>query len=538
MLNKKLIVSILLVVTFVLQLTGCAQGATTPDPATSSPDDTVVSGPDEVEYKDHQKITWAVYMDQQITDINDDEFSKIWSERFNIEWEILAMTYDTWNEKVRIWTNSQDLPDVTQWEYNHVDGMIYAEQELIMKLPDDWQTRWTNAAKAFNDTEIGPKLAEASGGTYYLPRPVFSNNKPTDVLITHQGIYMRTDWMEAVGADIKPYYTVEEIMDVARLIKQNDPGNVGDRLIPIGNGVNELPWYFIYPLSTYSMDSSMYYQDDEGNYQWGPAAQETLQGLKYYEQAYREGLIHPEFFTENVGNHQENFYTAGISGMCQAPGMAQVALRFANNFKESLGLEAEEWLNFAFCVGLDGKYHGPEALNFWGTLMFAPNLSTEKFERIMDVIDYSCTEQGQYEIRMGIEGVDWELDANGELVNLMEAGMTAVEKYYSIRPFYHNMYILSDDFGLINPAYPQIFRDMSYNQYQTKYSLVDDSSLGRTDWDVYFHDSDAKRRTLFNLAEEYAALVIADGEMENKWNAWVAEKMKLVQPVLDELNAK
>ena len=535
--KTKLIISVLLVVVFMFQVAGCAQ-QTPSEPATSTPADTVVSEPGEKDFSEPQKISWAVWADQ-LTDINNDDFAKIWAERFNVEWDIITMTFDTWDEKVRIWANAQDLPDVTQWSYNHVDGMIYAEQELIMRLPDDWQAKWPNTAKAFTDTEIGPRLIEEFGGTYYLPRPVFSNNKPTETLLHHQGIYMRKDWVEAVGAEVKPYYSVEELMDVARLIKANDPGNAGDNLIPMGNGIADLPWLFIYPLSTYSMSSYEYYQDDDGNYQWGPAAQETLEGLKYYEQAYREGLLHPEFFVKNTGvNHQENFYMAGISGMCSAPGMAQVALRFSNNFKENLDLETEEWLNFAFCVGLDGKYHGPEAPNFWGTLMFSPSLSAEKFERVMDVIDYSCTNQGQYEIRMGIEGIDWELDANGELVNLMEAGMTAVDKYYCIRPFYHNMYILSDDFGLINPSYPQVFRDMSYNQYQTKYSLVDDSSLGRTDWDVYFHDSDAKRRAYSDLSEEYAALVIADGEMESKWNAWVAEKMKLVQPVLDELNAK
>lgn len=156
---------------------------------------------------------------------------------------------------------------------------------------------------------------------------------------------------------------------------------------------------------------------------------------------------------------------------------------------------------------------------------------------MLDVLDYACTEQGQYEIRMGIKEVDWTLDENGGLVNLMVDGETAVEKYYCIRPFYHNMIIASDDFGLINPTYPKMFRDMSYNMYQEKIKLTDERSLGRTDWDAYFFDSDAKRRAVFNLPEEYARLVVADGDMETKWNAWVADKMRYVQPVLNELNA-
>lgn len=529
--KKSRIIKLLLVAVFVLQVVGCSQQTTTTSEST-----TLSSAPAEKDYSTHLKISWAVYGDQQ-RDINDDPFSKMWGERFNIEWEMTAINYDQWNERIRVWANSQDLPDVAQWEYNSTDGAIYAEQGLVRKLPDDWQTQWPNTAKAFEATEIGPNLVERFGGTYYLPRPIFFSHKPTETLVSNQGFYMRKDWLQAVGAEIKPYYTAEEILDIARLIKQKDPGNVGSKLAPIGGGVNDIPQYFIYSLSTYSTTLSEYYQDADGNFQWGPAAPETLAGLKYYQQAYDEGLLTSEFFAQGI-NHQENFYTAGVSAMCRAEHMAQVTLRFANNFEANLGLKPEDWLHYAFGVGLDGKYHVPQANNFWGALIFSPKLSTEKFERVMDVIDYSCTDQGQNEIRMGIEGTDWKLDDKGELQNLMKPGETAVDKYLSIRPFYHNLYIVSDDFGLVNPTYPKEYRDLAYNTYQTKYSLVDDNSLGKTNWDVYFFDSDSRRRAHFNLAEEYAQLVVKSGKMEDKWNEWVAEKMKFVKPVLDEMNAE
>ena len=547
--KKKILAAALVTLMFVVPLAGCAKDATAgsedssadgsspsstdadteKESATSDPEDTADSG-------DTIKVSWAVWGDSGAVDINSDEFAKIWKEKFNVEWDLISMSFDTWDEKVRIWANSQDLPDVVQWNYKHVDAMNYAEQGLVKELPEDWQTKWPNTAAAFEGTELGSQLTETFGGTYFLPRPVFSSNKPTDVLVHHYGIYMRKDWIEAVGAEVKPHYSVEELMDVARLIKEQDPGNAGPNLVPIDNGLQDLPWVFVYPMSSYSMSSYEYYKDDQGQYQWGPASEDTLEGLKYYQQAFEEGLIHPEFFVEGARNSQENFYLAGTAGMCVGPGMAQVALRFGNNFKENFDLEPEEWLNFSFATGADGDYHSVEAPNFFGALFFSPNIEEEKFERVMDIINYSCTDQGQHEIRMGIEGLDWEVGSDGGLVNLMEDGMTAVDKYPSIRPFYHNMYILSDDFGLINPTYPEVYREMSANQYKEKDALATDESMGRIDWDVYFHDSDARRRTQFDLPEEYAALVVADGDMETKWNAWVEEKMVLVQPVLDELN--
>ena len=40
-----------------------------------------------------------------------------------------------------------------------------------------------------------------------------------------------------------------------------------------------------------------------------------------------------------------------------------------------------------------------------------------------------------------------------------------------------------------------------------------------------------------DLADEYAKLILKDGNLEQNWRAWVAEKMAVVQPVLDQLNA-
>ena len=533
---KKVFLVAVLLAAFVLQAAGCTQqpaasGAASASEGTSS----AAASSAEKDYSKHEKISWAVYGDE-FADLNSDDFAKMWNEKFNVEYDVISMSYDTWDEKIRIWTNSQDLPDVAQWEYKHADGASYAEQGLVKKLPDDWKTRWPNLAEAYEGTVVGPLLEEQFGGTYFLPRPVFANNQPTEPLVTHQSIFMRKDWLEAVGAEVKQAYTIDEFMDIARRIKEEDPGNMGDQLVPIGNGINELPYIFIYSLSTHSVGANAFYKDENGVYQWGPASQDTLTGLKYYQQAYEEGLLDPEFFTGET-NYQEVFYTAGASAFCQAAGMAQVALRFANNFKTNLDLEAEDCMSLACVVDNDGNYHGVEQTNYWGTLMFSPNIDDAKLERVLDILDYSCTEQGQNEIRMGIENVDWKRDASGEIEILLDEGITVFDKYYCIRPFYHTMYICSDDFGLVNPTYPQMFRDMSYNQYQEKYSRADEKTFDRIDWDAYFYDSDAMRRVSFNLPEEYAALVVAGGDMETKWNAWVEEKMKLVQPVLDELNA-
>jgi putative aldouronate transport system substrate-binding protein len=489
--------------------------------------------------KDYSKkvtIRYANITDK--TDVNSDEFSKTWNKKFNVEWEMIPMTNDNAPQKLRIWINSGDMPDMVHWNYIHAEAQSYVEQKLIRKLPSDWKTRWPGAAFSYKVSGVGDQLDKAFGGAYALPKPIFSAHKPLDVLLPHYGLYMRKDWLQAVGANIKDYYSVQELMQIARLLKEKDPGKVGKKFVPIEVPTSLLPWIFVYPNSTYSQSSAPFYKDAKGKYQWGPASPETLAGLKLYKQAYDEGLLHPEFYTLQVGRPgEQTFYVAGAVGMNVAAGMASVANRYVTFMKANLSLSPDN-LHFAFTVGQDGKYHAPEVINFLSALIFSPSMENAKFDRIMDLLDYSCTDEGQLQIRMGIEGTDWKKEANGELTSLLKDGLQSSDKYACMAPIYISLLLRSDDFALISPAIPKRWRDMAYNQYQTKKSLSDSSTVGLIDWNVFFYDSPAMRKATMDLAEEYAQIVLQKGDVETNFNNWVTAKMKLIQPVLDELNAK
>ena len=517
-------------------LVGCANGTpaatTTPAPgAQSTPAPATGQPPAAPEELEHLNIEWLIWADAVRPDINECEFMILWQDMFNIHIEVIGIPYDQWTSSLRIWANAGDLPDVAQFEYNHVDGAMWAEQELVKKLPDDWKVRWPNLSAANDRTVVGDVLEKSFGGTYFLPRPIFNDNQPVDPLVSHQGIYFRKDRLQEVGAPIQTSYTPAEFLDVARTLQQNDLTGLP---YVISNSGGELGWMFVYPVSTFSMNASEYFQDSNGQFQWGPAQPETLEGLKYYQQAWDEGLIHPEFFA--ASGHQDMFIVAGEISIIQAPGMAVVANRFGNNFREHQGLEPEEWLHFAFVTRPDGVFTGPEAPNYWGSLIMNPSIPEVKFTRLMDLLDYSSTVEGQNAIRMGIPEVDWTYE-DGQLKSLLAAGENILDLHISSRPFWANLYIVSDDFGLINPAFPQIFRDMARNAYLARQDLSTPDSIGRINWDLQFFDSDARRRAQVNLGDEYAELIITPGNIEDKWNAWVAERMIVVQPVLDEMNA-
>ncbi len=485
-------------------------------------------------YDKHFVIDYAV--DTTNLDVNNDDFAKYWNEKFNIEYEIVPLTAENSNEKIRIWVSAGDMPDVVRWGFNFSEYKSWVEQGLLKELPEDWKTRWPNLAQSQADTGIADQLAELVGGYYTLGRPIYSTNKPVDTLISHMGLWYRLDWFKAVGAEIKEYYTTKEIMDIARLIKEQDPGKVGEALVPIDVPTGNLPVLFINPNSTYTSSTSQFYEGADGVFKWGPADPETLEGLKLWRQAYDEGLLHPEFYTLPVGRANEaDLNTAGIAAMNIAAGMATVGSRQANFIRQNLGLDPYEALSYAFIIDESGVYRANEASNWGGCDLYSVNIDDEKFERFLDMLDYSCTDEAQILIRMGFEGIDWEYQADGTAVSLLPEDMQVTQKYFSVQPLYTGMLVMPDNFQLVNPTLPQIWRDKARNQYLMKTEMTNEENFHRIDLDVYFYASEARDRATMNLGEEYASIVLKGPDVEANWNAWVKEKMPLVQPLLDEL---
>lgn len=513
---------------------------TTNPAATTAKAATTVAGASETTaagaaYEKPLTISFASIQIIEGRDYNEDEMSKWWRDKYNITWDIIPLTWENWAERLRIWVNSGDMPDMATWNYVHGEAVNYADQGLVKKFPDGWKDKWPNVAKAFEDTVLGPATEEVVGGAYYLPKPIFSSNKPTDRIISHLSLIMRKDWMEAVGFPVKDAYTTSELLEFARLVKEQDPGKVGDKLYPLNMRPSFAMQAFVKGNSTYY---NTFIKGADGKYQWGPAQAETLAGLKIYQQAFREGLLNPEFFTLKDTQDYDSFYTTGQTGAIYSEGLAVVFQRDATQLKDNLGLDGEKVLHTAYLLGDDNKYHDMEALNYWTATIFSPKIDDEKYGRIMDMFDYAASDEGQLFIRMGFEGKDWKRDAAGELVSLLPEGKAITDVYPAQHPVYGKMVILSDDFGLINPATPKVWRDRTLSLYQQKYAAGDATTMPDFDFTVYFHDSPAMRKVAFDYQTEYASLIVKEGDLEANWKAWIAEKQPLIDPVLAELNAK
>ena len=474
-----------------------------------------------------------------------DALGQFWQDKFNVTIDLTAATMDDsdWNERLRIWINSGDMPDVAHWGFNYGELADYAAQDAVYRFPDDWKERWPNVA-ASQEYVPGAAVAEEKlGGTYVLFRTIFANHRPSERLSYHALLYMRKDWMEACGVEIKDTYSPSELEEIATKFKEMDPGNVGSQLVPISIRTYDVPK--IYPGTVFPESINVgdgYYKDENGQFQWAPADERTLEGLEKYQNLYTSGLLDPEFYTLTRYEGTEKFYIGGTAGIVLDDGMGyMIQSRMEDGLQKNLGLDPDEALHIAQLVGEDGKYYYREDMNFYGSIIFSPDITDEQFERAMDILDFCCTEEGQEIINMGFEGEDWELDENGEYVSLLPNEITGNassilgSKYPSADVFFGGI-ILGDDFQFVTPNYTKETRDIISHFYELRDELSDETTLLPREYDYEFYSSRAKTQANMDLSEEYAQLILKDGDLETNWKNLVDEKMQLVQPLLDELN--
>lgn len=76
--------------------------------------------------------------------------------------------------------------------------------------------------------------------------------------------------------------------------------------------------------------------------------------------------------------------------------------------KDNLGVNSDDLVHTAIVLGDDGKYRNLDQVNFWSAVIFSPDISKEKFERIMDFMEYTTSKEGQLTVNLGFEGTDWK----------------------------------------------------------------------------------------------------------------------------------
>ena len=472
-----------------------------------------------------------------------DEYSKFILKKFNFEFRGTNVPWGEWNNLLSTWIMARDMTDVATFNYTDgtaADAAKFVQQGLLKRLPDNWKTRWPGLAKVYATTTLGPMLEERFGGTYFFPRARFYYNLPGDPLANHWSLWMRSDWIAAVGKEVKNHYTIPEVLEIARLIKKQDPGKKGAALAPISMTAANAASFFLRANSTF-WDS--FYKGADGKYLWGAASEDTLVGLKLWYEAYSTGILDREFYLLAYEKDMEKFQTLGTAGIAYLGGQTADVERFRIDFKSRTGIDGSAFL-LATLLGADGNYHQRDLINFWGTICFKPDVSDAVRERWMDLMEFTASPERYPGTQMGIKGVDWDRDASGKVISLVPpgtllAGPVGEAKYPSLGHVLGSS-ILWDDLAFDNPNIGEAYRKESKALYANRYQFSTPKTFTKVDWNLWLHNTENMRRAKgIDYTKEFANMITTATSVDNLvaiYNNWLKSQTGLIQPVLNELN--
>lgn len=507
---------------------GKASGDASASPAASTAASSSASAAGEKTYDKKLTLNLGMF---DATDF-DDELSAFIEQKFNVELKLTQIVWDSWSEQVNLMTASGDMPDVLVYDMkpeNYGQYKKFVEQGVVRDIPvlDD---KYPNLARLRDAMPVVDQW-KIDGKLYAWPKPRGDN--PYNMNGTWNFVY-RADWAKKLGLD-KEAFTAEDVYQLAKAMKEQDPGGNGAGKTV---GYGDVGWGFGMLASAFS-NTPEYVKGADGKYIWAETLPEKVEGLKFLNKMYQEGVYWKDFFTAK-DNDARSLFVSGLLGVYGD----NLGITAYNSLKKDFavanpGVNPDDVIKTMTVKGTDGKMFNEQWDNYWSASLFSTKVNDEKMERLLDIMDWSVSPEGSKYFFYGMKGKDWDDGASGDV----EVKWPKDANGKLTPPTYNGTYVrtlaaLIGDFQAINPDVPQATRDEVLNRLKAQ--TEENTTLKKIDYkyDYFSAPNKDKYGTFANDKQEAVKkVVVGSKDVEKDWNAWLESMKPKVQKVLDELNS-
>ncbi len=412
-----------------------------------------------------------------------------------------------WKQQLALYITSGDLPDLMAF-MDMSTFLAYAEEGVFLDISEEVD-KYPNIKKYLSTVGDPDKLLARTsydGAVYGIPS--------VSIARSYYVTNIRTDWLDKLGLAIPK--TLDEYTEVMRAFTKNDPdGNGKDDTYGFsgysagGNGNKFLTAFF----GAFGATPTQDYFVRDGKVTMNVISDEYKAALAYLRDIYAEGLIDPELFTADYNQAQEK-WVRGQMGIWTSwwSGAGNSVARFG--FLDANPDGSIEVIQPP--VGADGKTGviGQDPVEN----VFAIAYNTQNKDKVLELIDFACSDFGHQVLLYGIEGQFFELGEDGmpTWVYTLEGkdrkgnettDMQVYRFFYNIEVENRarglddspaqNLYQNSIDVYSSCPTYPSDFMGLTSEEYVTYNSELDaykdemcikfilgEASLDK-DWDTY-----------------------------------------------------
>ncbi|MDR6553168.1 extracellular solute-binding protein [Paenibacillus qinlingensis] len=335
------------------------------------------------------------FFDKNTGDAFTNEVAKEITKRTGVTIEIQQPTGNP-SEKLNLMLASSDLPDLVLMDRGDIVSK-YIAAGAIIPLDDLIAKYGPNVQKMYGDTLKKTRFTD--GKNYYLSNWYGPENEPVF------GINMRKDWLKQIAPDKaeggKPF-TTDEFEALLKDFKTKLGKVDGKDVFPMSfNGENMGA-----VLGTFKgMWGMRVYYEDNGTLKYDVKDPKYKDMLMYINKLYREGLIDPEWPV----NKKQTWEQKISKGLVFASPGAYWDFGTPNGvLKKEGGIEKQVYPYKIVGPGVDPAKTtlGPKSSLGWDAI--AITKTNKNPERTMKLIDFLASEEGQYLLMWGIEGVHWD----------------------------------------------------------------------------------------------------------------------------------
>lgn len=420
---------------------------------------------------------WNMYEGQE-----NDRILKFIEQKFNVRIKITGAPWEGWKDRLSTQIGANQAPDLFFYLPNEKAYSEYVRKQQIQPL-DGYieKANATNLKSMFASNQL--KDATFGGLHYFVPNIFAPSN---------HAIYVRKDWMKK-WMDARGYTnktqpeTLSEFADMLKYFTENDPD--GSETETVGMTASQEVGWFDNFLASFGISPN--WTNENGEYVWNATTDGYKNMTNYFADLYNKGYIRQEFFTQTDAEKEEDFIN-GRAGVMISNNNAMVDSIISRMSKGVLaGKNPDDYIDVIMPPSSDdGKFQGEYAAydGYWGGFNIS-NTAREPM-RLVRILDYLMSEEGQMLRLYGIEGVHYELNDEGVVVpNLTERRQEGQNRFMTPNPdtldpsgkYSIGTYFSENKFYVDENNDLQIIRDTSTTLYRSivekANSFIDDKPL-------------------------------------------------------------
>lgn len=458
-------------------------------------------------------------------DYYSDAFYKYIAEKFDVAIDVWGNESKDADVKEHLWMNGGTMPDAMIWEkFNYGEYVSFVDQGLLKALPDGWQEKWPNLAKMTEVSGFADALA-IDGQTYAIPHAVFGNYLDMSPIPAHFSIIFRYDLACEVGMEDMGKDNTVTLSEIRAYLEAVAAKNLIDMPCIASKAENSI-WMFMLP---YGIDPNAYHKDSTGFHWIYEDADKLVPAIETMQDWYKAGLLDADFYTKACADYRTLFEAGQMAAMCDSGDVVNYNTYRAKYQEAFPDRDPYNDIHIAAIVAEDGTCYTQEASNYWTVTCFSPETSDEKLVRILDVMDYLASPEGEAAAQIGVPGVDWEYDAEGK-ISLINSGVT----YASMDALYLLGYC-SDDFAYSGAKGSLDVRNV--DEVKAIYAVKAAGKLFPYDMEYNTYSSTLRSNYSLNTNGIISDIVVTGSDVKTALETYAEENKNVWKDLQDEMNA-